>query len=742
MSIRRHGRLAAVATVATLVLAGTAAAALVGLPADGSQVNNDPANGIDPNQDAGVSDVQGGTVVAGNLQVPWAVFEQKSGSSKQIFVRAFKGGAWVTQGFPASLNLDPTVVAEAPSIDFAGAGRTVPWVAWYEPNANLGNKKQIFASRFSAAANVWLPSGQERAPGHALPSLNINTTRDAENPAVTGGAAVAGNDPVPWVAWQELDGAAAGKNQIFVSRAVKQPAAGTACVGKPTTGTNLNINGFCWLQVGLDRLNPLTGASSAAGDPTLSVDPTRDAIEPDDAFTGPSDTVPWVIWYEQNAGLNGITNELVFAAKAVPDAVADGGFHWVAVGNGTAGQTNVLDTTGANLFGSCAASAAQERACSLNKDATVDAEDPRVAAGTLTPGGTTVPWVAWSETIGAGRHGIFVSRLVGGDHFELFNQGQPISNTLNDATRPDIAFSGNTPYITWQENVAGQFRTFSGHFEGGAAAPVFKLDTPTGIARAGTVDLRPPISSTCTTNPTNADGSTCQAAALGTPFFLFADGAIGAQHLFADAYAPSDVATGAASAVNASSATVAGAVNPGGARIKVHFDFGPTTAYGSSTPDQVIPVGTASTAFSAALTGLPAGTTVHYRAVASSDFAPITGADQTFTTTSPPPPPNVRPKLTVLRIPHQVSVRHLGKKRLLKLQLKLSEPATVTIRLLAGKKLKAVRGLTINRHKAGTFTALLSLKHLARRTYTLRISARDPQGLQSLVITRRLKVVR
>ena len=107
MRIKRHGRLAAVATVATLVLAGTAAAALVGLPADGSQVNNDPANGIDPNQDAGVSDVQGGTVVAGNLQVPWAAFEQKSGSSQQIFVRAFKGGAWVTQGFPASLRHRP-----------------------------------------------------------------------------------------------------------------------------------------------------------------------------------------------------------------------------------------------------------------------------------------------------------------------------------------------------------------------------------------------------------------------------------------------------------------------------------------------------------------------------------------------------------------------------------------------------------------------------------------------------------
>ena len=111
--------------------------------------------------------------------------------------------------------------------------------------------------------------------------------------------------------------------------------------------------------------------------------------------------------------------------------------------------------------------------------------------------------MVWSEAIGSGRHGIFVSRLVGGDHFELFNEGQPVSNTLNDASRPDIAFSGNTPYITWQEDVAGQRRTFSGHFEGGAAAPDFRLDTPTGVG-ANTADLRPPVSSTCTANPTNA----------------------------------------------------------------------------------------------------------------------------------------------------------------------------------------------------------------------------------------------
>jgi hypothetical protein len=740
--IRRRARLGLLATGVALALAGTAAAAFVNLPADGSQVNNDIANGIDPAQDAGVSDVQGGTVVAGNLQVPWATFEQKTGSSQQIFVRAFKGGQWVTQGFPASLNLDPTVEAEAPSIDFAGTARTVPWVSWYEPNANLGSATQIFASRFSAASNVWLPAGQDRAPGHAVPSLNINTNRDAENPAVVGGAAVAGNDPVPWVGWQELDGAAAGTNQIFVSRAVKSTN-GAPCIGKPASG-NPSVNGFCWLQVGLDRLNSTTGASSATGDPTLSVDPTRNAIEPDDAFTGPSDTVPWVVWYEQSPGLNGIGNELVFAAKAVPDATADGGFHWVAVGKGTAGQTNVLNTAGTNGFGSCATSAGQERACSLNNDASVDAEDPRVAAGSLVPGGATVPWVTWSETIGANRHAIFVSRLVGGDHFETFNQGQPISNTLNDATRPDITFSGNTPYITWQEDVGGQRRTFTGHFEGGAAAPVFKLDTPNGVVRSSTADLRPPVSSTCTANPTNADGATCQAGAAGTPFFLYADGAPGSRHLFASAYHPSDIQTGPAATVSTSGATVSGSVNPGGASIKVHFEFGSSTAYGTSTPDQTIPVGSAPISFNAALSGLPAGTKIHYRAIASSDFASITGADQTFTTTATTPTPpagNTPPKVAIVSVSHRVSLRRLGKGKLLRLKLGVSEPAQVTIQLV-GKHRKVVRSLTISRAKAGTFTALLSLKHIAARTYTLRVSAKDATGARSLVSSRSLKVVR
>src|SRR2546428_10910441 len=275
---RLRRTIAGLAALGVLLGAPAARAAFLPLPANGSQVNNDLANAIDPNQDAGVSDVAGGAVTAGKLEVRGATFEQKvADGEQQIFVRAFKNGAWVTQGFPASLNIDPTDEAEAPSIVSAGAGRTVPWVAWYEPSAAAGWPTNIFASRFNAAANRWLPSGQGRGPLH-LPSLNIHTVRTAEHPSVAGGSAVAGNDPVPWVTSEENDGVpndGTTLRQIFVAKAVKQAVPGTACpVGTKPVGGN-DVNGFCWQQVGLDRLNPSGPLPSDSGDPSTSTRPAR-----------------------------------------------------------------------------------------------------------------------------------------------------------------------------------------------------------------------------------------------------------------------------------------------------------------------------------------------------------------------------------------------------------------------------------------------------------------------------------
>jgi hypothetical protein len=514
-------RSALVGVAAALVAAGTAGA-VIGLPADGSQVNNDPAAGIDPNQNAGLSDIVGGSLAAGGPRVPWATFEQKAGSAQRIFVRAFKNGQWVTQG--PSLNIDQNVEAEGPSIDFAGPGRTVPWDAWYEPNAALGGQKQIFASRFVAATNLWQPEGQNRGAG--VPSLNINIDKEAENPSVAGGAAVAGADPVPWVTWEEQDGNVNGSgnhDQIFVSKGVKQAAPNAPCTGfKPSAAAS--VSNFCWQQVGLDRLAK-NGGSSATGDPTLNIDPSRNGVEPDTTFTGPSDTVNWTVWYEKDNSSIGLrNNEQVFAARIVQNPAADGGFSWKSVGNGTTGQNNILDTSGANGFGPCSVSTAAEDACSLNKVAGNDAEDPRVAAGTLTPGNPTVPWVVWSENVGD-HHAIFVSRLVGGDHFELFNGGNPVSGPAEDASTPDITFFGNTPYISWTSTNGAVKRGFVGHFD---ASGAFVSDTPGGIrlippqgGPAPLIDFRVPLSSNCTADPFTADGTTCAPAAVNAAFDTF-----------------------------------------------------------------------------------------------------------------------------------------------------------------------------------------------------------------------------
>ena len=108
MKVSVLGRASMLGVLATLALAGTAGG-VIALPSDGSQVNNDPADGVDPNQNAGVSDIVGGSLAAGGARVPWATFEQQAGGAQRIFVRAFKNGQWVTQG--QSLNIDQNAEA-------------------------------------------------------------------------------------------------------------------------------------------------------------------------------------------------------------------------------------------------------------------------------------------------------------------------------------------------------------------------------------------------------------------------------------------------------------------------------------------------------------------------------------------------------------------------------------------------------------------------------------------------------
>src|SRR3954451_13406101 len=95
--------------------------------------------------------------------------------------------------------------------------------------------------------------------------------------------------------------------------------------------------------------------------------------------------------------------------------------------------------------------------------------------------------------------------------------------------------------------------------------------------------------------------------------------------------------TGSAQGVTSSSATVTGSVNPNGEETTYAFQFGTTTAYGLQTSTKSAGSGNTAHDVSAALTGLRAGTTYHYRLIATNGSGTTVGGDQTFTTSGSPP---------------------------------------------------------------------------------------------------------
>jgi hypothetical protein len=94
---------------------------------------------------------------------------------------------------------------------------------------------------------------------------------------------------------------------------------------------------------------------------------------------------------------------------------------------------------------------------------------------------------------------------------------------------------------------------------------------------------------------------------------------------------PPIVATNPAVNVAHFSATLNGTVNPNGLDTTVHFEYGTTTNYGSSTATQNYSGNTVQN-ITANLSSLRAGATYHFRIVASNTAGTVFGTDLTFTT--------------------------------------------------------------------------------------------------------------
>jgi hypothetical protein len=95
---------------------------------------------------------------------------------------------------------------------------------------------------------------------------------------------------------------------------------------------------------------------------------------------------------------------------------------------------------------------------------------------------------------------------------------------------------------------------------------------------------------------------------------------------------PPDVATGGATSIGEHDASVAGTVNPRGAKTTYYFEFGLTAAYGLQSRPRSLSAGNTPRSVRATRAGLRAGQTYHYRLVGRNVNGLSVGQDRTFTT--------------------------------------------------------------------------------------------------------------
>jgi hypothetical protein len=127
----------------------------------------------------------------------------------------------------------------------------------------------------------------------------------------------------------------------------------------------------------------------------------------------------------------------------------------------------------------------------------------------------------------------------------------------------------------------------------------------------------------------SADGNT---ALIGGPH----DGTTGATWAFVN---PPAASAGVATAITQSAATISATVNPnGGETSECRFEYGATTAYGSTAPCVPQPGSSSNpVAVSASIAALTVNTTYHFRVVATDTGGTSYGGDQTFQTLPNPP---------------------------------------------------------------------------------------------------------
>jgi hypothetical protein len=194
-------------------------------------------------------------------------------------------------------------------------------------------------------------------------------------------------------------------------------------------------------------------------------------------------------------------------------------------------------------------------------------------------------------------------------------------------TGPVTALTATTATLSGTVNPNGTTTTW--YFEYGKDTH-YGTKTPVANAGAGTANIGVSSNLTGLTG-----GGTYHYRLVATSTAGTTEGADG---IFTTSAAPSATTT-AATGITSTGATLTGTVNPNGTDTSYSFEYGKDTHYGSKTPVVDAGAGTTTINVSAAITGLLAGQTYHFRLDATSAAGATDGADMSFTATAAAPAP-------------------------------------------------------------------------------------------------------
>jgi CSLREA domain-containing protein len=184
-------------------------------------------------------------------------------------------------------------------------------------------------------------------------------------------------------------------------------------------------------------------------------------------------------------------------------------------------------------------------------------------------------------------------------------------------------------------------------------------------------------------------------------------------------------------AITTAGATTSGSVNPSARATTYHFEYGATSAYGSSTAEGSLPAGVGPVAVSAALDGLAPGTIYHVRLVATNDDGTAASGDVSFTTSAQGGGNGVDVVAPVI-LSASVKPKKFRRRRGTTFRYKLSEAAKVAFTIQRKKGKRYVKATRFSKaSKAGANKRKFQTRKLKPGRYRATLVATDAAGNHS-----------